>query len=829
MPPGISHEPHTTESLRMTTETRHTSPDTESEHLGDGLLRRAADLRNRFLVTLPFTIIVLGLSMVPPLQFPGWQWVVAFASLPVVIWGAAPFHRAAFQAGRHGSSTMDTLVSLGVIASSLWSWYTLLFGGAGMIGMRMHMSLIPASSHATHAEIYFEGACAIVTFLLAGRLMEARTRYHSGDALRSLLELGAKDAILVEGSGADRQFRTIPAAELRVGDLFQVRPGDKVATDGIVEEGSSALDTSLMTGESLPREVSPGNAVTGGTLNTSGALIVRATAVGSETQLAHIGQMITEAQATKAPVQRLADRISSVFVPTIIALSLLTLAGWLLAGAGVQSAITAAVAVLVVACPCALGLATPTALLVGSGKAAQMGILISSAEVLERTRSIDTILLDKTGTLTKGAMSLESVILPDGSANSPDAQASVDALSVTASLESASEHPIARALTTAARERDLSSHPVRELRNHPGLGVSALAEDGALLLAGRVSWLSELGISLPPSALSAISEAEATGATVVASARVEGWQESSSTEDASAQASQPAEEGEDGAVIVDMAVGGMTCASCVRRVERKLGKLDGVHAQVNLATESARITLKHDYSDAELEEVVKAAGYEPQVRSRRLASAQAPTATITPQTRELPEHLDGVLLAAFVVRDTVKESSKDAIAQLKALGITPTLLTGDHESAAHFVASQVGIDSVIAGVLPADKRDAVMRLQEEGHQVAMVGDGVNDAAALAQASTQGLGIAMGSGADSAIAVADMTLVSSDPTMAAAAIRISRATLKVIKENLFWAFFYNVIMIPLAIVGLLNPMLASAAMAMSSVCVVLNSMRLRRAH
>ena len=813
----------------MTTETRHTSTDTESEHLGDGLLRRAADLRNRFLVTLPFTIIVLGLSMVPPLQFPGWQWVVAFASLPVVIWGAAPFHRAAFQAGRHGSSTMDTLVSLGVIASSLWSWYALLFGGAGMIGMRMHMSLIPASSHATHADIYFEGACAIVTFLLAGRLMEARTRYHSGDALRSLLELGAKDAILVEGSGTDRQFRTIPAAELRVGDLFQVRPGDKVATDGVVEEGSSALDTSLMTGESLPREVSPGSAVTGGTLNTSGALIVRATAVGSETQLAHIGQMITEAQATKAPVQRLADRISSVFVPTIIVLSLLTLAGWLIAGAGVQSAITAAVAVLVVACPCALGLATPTALLVGSGKAAQMGILISSAEVLERTRSIDTILLDKTGTLTKGAMSLESVILPDGSANSPDAQAGEDALSVTASLESASEHPIARALTAAARERELPSHPVRELRNHPGLGVSALAEDGALLLAGRVSWLSELGISLPHSALSAISEAEATGATVVASARVEGWQESSSTEDASAQASQPAEEAEDGGIIVDMAVGGMTCASCVRRVERKLGKLDGVHAQVNLATESARITLKHDYSDAELEEVVKAAGYEPQVRSRRLASAQAPTATLTPQTRELPGHLNGVLLGAFVVRDTIKESSKDAIAQLKALGITPTLLTGDHESAARFVASQVGIDSVIAGVLPADKRDAVMRLQEEGHQVAMVGDGVNDAAALAQASTQGLGIAMGSGADSAIAVADMTLVSSDPTMAAAAIRISRATLKVIKENLFWAFFYNVIMIPLAIFGLLNPMLASAAMAMSSVCVVLNSMRLRRAH
>ena len=540
--------------------------------------------------------------------------------------------------------------------------------------------------------------------------------------------------------------------------------------------------------------------------------------------------MITEAQATKAPVQRLADRISSVFVPTIIVLSLLTLAGWLIAGAGVQSAITAAVAVLVVACPCALGLATPTALLVGSGKAAQMGILISSAEVLERTRSIDTILLDKTGTLTKGAMSLESVILPDGSANSPDSQSSEDALSVTASLESASEHPIARALTAAARERELPSHPVRELRNHPGLGVSALAEDGALLLAGRVSWLRELGISLPQSTLSAISEAEATGATVVASARVEGWQETSSAGDtASTQASEPTQEDEDGGIIIDMAVGGMTCASCVRRVERKLGKLDGVQAQVNLATESARITLKHDYSDAQLEEVVKAAGYEPQVRSRRLASAQAPTATLTPQTRELPEHLDGVLLGAFVVRDTVKESSKDAIAQLKALGITPTLLTGDHESAARFVASQVGIDSVIAGVLPQDKRDAVMRLQEEGDQVAMVGDGVNDAAALAQASTQGLGIAMGSGADSAIAVADMTLVSSDPTMAAAAIRISRATLKVIKENLFWAFFYNVIMIPLAIFGLLNPMLASAAMAMSSVCVVLNSMRLRRAH
>lgn len=810
----------------MTTETQPTTE--QSEHLGEGLLRRAADLRNRFLVTLPFTVVVLTLSMVPILQFPGWQWVVAFASLPVVTWGAEPFHRAAFQAGRHGSSTMDTLVSLGVIASTLWSWYALVFGGAGMIGMRMHMSLIPARSHSSHAEIYFEGACAIVTFLLAGRLMEARTRYHSGDALRSLLELGAKDAILVEGIGRARTYRTIPASQLAVGDLFQVRPGDKVATDGVVEEGSSALDTSLMTGESLPREVSVGSTVTGGTLNTSGALIVRASAVGSQTQLAHIGQMITEAQATKAPVQRLADRISSVFVPTIIVLSVLTLAGWLLAGAGVQSAITAAVAVLVVACPCALGLATPTALLVGSGTAAQMGILISSAEVLERSRAIDTILLDKTGTLTQGAMSLESVILPDGTSHSPASSASSDALRLTAAVESASEHPIARALTEAAHVNSLPTPTIHELRNHPGLGVSALTEDGELLLAGRVSWLRDLGADVSTSLSDAIFEAEATGATVIASARVEGWQETSSAGDStSTEALQLADEDEDGGIVVDMSVGGMTCASCVRRVERKLSQLEGVHAQVNLATETARITLKHDYSDSALEEVVKAAGYEPHVRSRRLVHTDTPLLAQA-SSRVIPSGLDIDLLGAFVVRDTVKETSKEAISQLKALEITPMLLTGDHQAAARFVADQVGIESVIAGVLPGDKRDVVLNLQSQGHQVAMVGDGVNDAAALAQASTQGLGIAMGSGADSAIAVADMTLVSSDPTMAAAAIRISRATLKVIKENLFWAFFYNVIMIPLAVTGLLNPMLASAAMAMSSVCVVLNSMRLRRA-
>ncbi len=856
----MSNNSVTTTSAVAPSSPEATPASAPAPQVGEGTRAHAADLRSRLIVSAPLGILAMILSMVPAWQFTGWQWVVAVASIPVVTWGAWPFHRAAFAAGRHGSTTMDTLVSLGVISSTLWSWWALLWGGAGVLGMRMHMSLIPRAAHAGHAEIYFEGACMIVVFLLTGRYLEARARYRAGDALRSLLSMGAKEATLVSVDPAtgERTESVVPASSLQVGDLFAVRPGEKVATDGIIVEGSSALDTSLLTGESVPVDAAPGDAVTGATVNTWGSLLVRATRVGSDTTLAQIGRMVAEAQAGKAPVQRLADQISGVFVPIVIVVSLLTLGGWLLAGGGVQAAFTAAVAVLVVACPCALGLATPTAILVGSGRASQLGILIKNAEILEQTRSIDTMLLDKTGTVTTGVMSLESVAVAPGAGSSPEVD-EASALSLAASVESLSEHPVARAITSGAADRGLSLESVTAFANQPGLGVVGITAQGGVLV-GRPSWLTSLGIDVPDSLLDAVREAEASGASAVVAAVAPQLGRAATTEavtpmpEAHPHVVLPGPDAELPLATLTMSVGGMTCASCVRRVERKLGKLDGVKAEVNLATESARITLTAPHSDEELEAVVNAAGYSGTVTSRSETGATggAPAAGgsaggdtgtptqpgTTPGTGEregdpasslvIPERVEGRAIATLVVRDTVKESSADAIAQLRELGIEPILLTGDNEAAARHVAGQVGIERVIAGVLPDGKRDTVADLQAEGRTVAMVGDGVNDAAALAQASAKGLGIAMGSGTDVAIEVADMTLMNSSLTSAATAIRVSRRTLRIIKENLFWAFFYNVLMVPLAIAGLLSPMLASAAMACSSVFVVLNSLRLRTA-
>ena len=848
-----------TDSVTTTPAAAPSSPEatpasSPAPQVGEGTRAHAADMLRRLIVSAPLGILAAILSMVPAWQFTGWQWVVAAITIPVVTWGAWPFHRAAFAAGRHGSTTMDTLVSLGVIASTLWSWWALLWGGAGMLGMRMQMSLIPRAAHAAHAEIYFEVASTIVVFLLTGRYLEARARYRAGDALRSLLSMGAKEATLVSVDPAtgERSESVVPASSLQVGDLFTVRPGEKVATDGVIVEGSSALDTSLLTGESVPVDAAPGDAVTGATVNTWGSLLVRATRVGSDTTLAQMGRMVAEAQAGKAPVQRLADKISGVFVPIVIVVSLLTLGGWLLAGGGVQAAFTAAVAVLVVACPCALGLATPTAILVGSGRASQLGILIKNAEILEQTRSIDTMLLDKTGTVTTGVMSLESVAVVPGAGEA-------SALSLAASVESLSEHPVARAITSGASNRGLSLVPVTAFANQPGLGVVGITAQGGVLV-GRPSWLASLGIDVPASLLDAVREAEASGASAVVAAIAPQLGRAATTEavtpmpEAQTHVVLPGPDAELPLATLTMSVGGMTCASCMRRVERKLGKLDGVKAEVNLATESARITLTAPHSDEELEAVVNAAGYSGTVTSRSengdadgapAAGGSAGGGTGTPTQpgttpgageREgdpasslvIPERVEGRAIAALVVRDTVKESSADAIAQLRELGIEPILLTGDNEAAARHVADQVGIERVIAGVLPDGKRDTVADLQAQGRTVAMVGDGVNDAAALAQASAKGLGIAMGSGTDVAIEVADMTLMNSSLTSAATAIRVSRRTLRIIKENLFWAFFYNVLMVPLAIAGLLSPMLASAAMACSSVFVVLNSLRLRTA-
>ena len=754
--------------------TTGTSPRSASgsgaKSLGASHMERAADLRLRLIYCLILSVPIMAISMVPALQLPGWQWTVALMALPVAVWGAWPFHKAAFRALRHGAFTMDTLVSLGVIAATGWSLWALVLGGAGHIGMRMSMELLPRSQgHAAH--MYFESAAWVTTFLLAGRYAEARAKYRSGDALRALLELGAKEVtrvVLTSPSGsrdavdvldedgspraeATRTEERISVEDLAAGDLFLVRPGEKVAADGVVVEGRSAVDASLLTGESVPTEVEAGQTVTGATVNTSGVLLVRATAVGEGTTLARIGRMVTAAQAGKAPVQRLADRISGVFVPIVLVLSAATLAGWLLTGHSPQAAFTAAVAVLVIACPCALGLATPTALLVGSGRAAQLGVVIKGPEVLESTRALDTMVMDKTGTVTQGRMSLEVEACQEvgaGAGTSADAAAGLsplgdEALRLAGAVESASEHPVATAITAAARERLRDLPAPADFSNHEGRGVSATVE-GRRVAVGRPGWLAgEMGAEVPEAVRSAVEEAQDSGATAVV-----------------------------------LAVGG--------------------------AGEAAS-------TDAEPPD-------------EAAADSTDDAGTAAPDTQPLKA------VAVLVVRDTVRPSSRAAVAALRELGIRPVLLTGDNARAAEHVAAQVGIEAadVRAEVLPADKRDVVADLQAQGAVVGMVGDGVNDAAALAQAGTQGLGFAMGSGADVAIEAADITLVRTDLDAAVAAVRVSRATLRIIRQNLFWAFAYNVAAIPLAAAGLLNPMIAGAAMAASSVIVVTNSLRLRRA-
>jgi Cu+-exporting ATPase len=648
-------------------------------------------LRQRLLVSTVLTSPVVLMSVIPALQFPNWQWLAFALSGPVVVWGAWPFHSAAVKNLRHGAATMDTLISLGVSAAFAWSVYALFFGDAGTTGMKMGFELIPSREDGG-AHLYLEVATVVTVFILAGRYLEARAKTRAGAALRALLGMGAKDVALLRDGVEVRR----PIAELGVDDLFVVRPGEKVATDGIVVEGMSAVDTSMLTGEPVPVEVGVGDPVVGATVNASGRLVVRATRVGADTQLAQMAELVSAAQNGKAPVQRLADRVSAVFVPIVVALSLVTLIGWLLAGAGPEFAFTAAVAVLIIACPCALGLATPTALLVGTGRAAQLGILVKGPQVLESTRRVDTIVMDKTGTVTTGKMTVVDVVPATG-------QDADELLGLAAAVEDASEHPIAQAIAQAGRDRFGTLKPVIEFTSSAGRGVTGTI-DPVAVSAGRATWLAESGSSLPDDLADALTAAQDLGRTPIAV----GW--------------------------------------------------------------------------------------------------------------------DGAVRGLVVVADTVKPTSARAVAELRALALTPVLLTGDNERAARAVAAEIGIDEVISDVLPWDKVEVVQRLQGQGRVVAMVGDGVNDAAALAQSD---LGIAMGTGTDVAIEASDLTLVSGDLRAAPDAISLSRRTLRTIKGNLFWAFAYNVAAIPLAMAGLLNPIVAGAAMAFSSVFVVSNSLRLRR--
>jgi P-type Cu+ transporter len=664
------------------TSTEAPAADSEEEHL--------ARLRLRLWISVALAVPVVVLAMIPALQFTNWQWLTAILAAPVVAYGGWPFHRAAWANLRHGAATMDTLISIGTLAAFAWSMYALFFGTAGEPGMTHPFRLTIERSAGTD-NIYLEVAAGVTAAILAGRYFEARAKRRAGAALRALLELGAKDVAVLRGGREER----IPTDQLAVSDRFVVRPGEKIATDGVVEEGSSAVDASMLTGESVPVEVAPGDGVVGATVNAGGRLVVRATRIGSDTQLAQMAKLVEEAQTGKAAVQRLADRVSAVFVPIVIALAVGTLGFWLGTGGQAGAAFTAAVAVLIIACPCALGLATPTALLVGTGRGAQLGILIKGPEVLESTRRVDTVVLDKTGTVTTGRMSLIEVIADRG----------VDearALQLAGALEHASEHPIARAIAAAAADRTGDLPAVAEFANIEGLGVTGQV-DGLTVVVGRPRLLADHGCRIPDALTTTVETAQAQGRTPV----LVGW--------------------------------------------------------------------------------------------------------------------DDTARAVLVVADTVKPTSAQAVQQLRDLGLTPMLLTGDNTAAAGAIAGQVGIDQVVAEVLPADKVDVVKRLQAEGKAVAMVGDGVNDAAALAQAD---LGLAMGTGTDVAIEASDLTLIRGDLRVAADAIRLSRKTLGTIKGNLFWAFAYNIAALPLAAAGLLNPIIAGAAMAFSSVFVVTNSLRLR---
>ncbi|MEU3338798.1 heavy metal translocating P-type ATPase [Streptomyces sp. NPDC006668] len=660
---------------------------TEAEATPDGEL---LSLRQRLYVSVALSAPVVLMAMIPALQFDDWQWLSLTLAAPVVVWGALPFHKAAFTNARHGAATMDTLVSVGTLAAFGWSLWALFFGTAGMTGMRHGFDLTVSRTDGS-SSIYLEAAAGVTAFILAGRYLEAKSKRKAGAALRALMELGAKDVAVLRGG---KEIR-IPVGQLAVGDRFVVRPGEKIATDGTVVEGASAVDASMLTGESLPVDVAVGDPVTGATVNAGGRLVVEATRVGADTQLARMAKLVEDAQNGKAAVQRLADRISAVFVPIVILLALGTLLTWILVTGETTAAFTAAVAVLIIACPCALGLATPTALMVGTGRGAQLGILIKGPEVLESTRRVDTVVLDKTGTVTTGRMTLQDVHLAKGADKE-------ELLRLAGALEHASEHPIAQAIATGAIEQ-AGGLPVPEnFENVAGLGVQGVV-DGHAVLVGRERLLKEWAIELPRELAQAKAAAEAAGRTAVAVA----W--------------------------------------------------------------------------------------------------------------------DGEARGVLTVADAIKETSAEAVAGLRRLGLEPVLLTGDNQLVAESVARTVGIDQVIAEVLPQDKVDVVRRLQAEGRSVAMVGDGVNDAAALATAD---LGLAMGTGTDAAIEAGDLTLVRGDLRVAADAIRLSRKTLATIKGNLFWAFGYNVAAIPLAALGMLNPMIAGAAMAFSSVFVVTNSLRLR---